>query len=175
MGHTASVIAVSYLVVVLLASAFMVWIALSTRRRRRSEPEPELGGLREREKTWFVIVVVLLAALLFATIFLTPYGRTAGTNAQVVHIKAVQFAWLVPGTPIRAGTPVEFQLTSADVNHGFAVYTAGGKLLFMVQVMPKETQKYVYTFANPGTYTILCLEFCGVGHARMQGQLRVVA
>ena len=176
MGTTATIIAVSYSVAALLATAFMVWIALSTRRRRRrDEAEPDQHALRERERAWFAIVVVLLAALLFATIFFTPYGRTAGPNAQVERIKAVQFAWLVPGTPIHAGTPVEFQLTSADVNHGFAVYTAGGRLLFMVQVMPKQTQKYVYTFAKPGTYTILCLEFCGVGHAHMQGQLRVTA
>lgn len=173
-NRVALIIAVSYGVACVLAISFMVVVALST-RGERVETESELGGLREREKTWFAIVVVLLAVLLFATIFFTPYGRTAGKDAQVVHIKAIQFAWIVPGTPIKAGTPVEFQLTSADVNHGFAVYTAGGKLLFMVQVMPEQTQKYVYTFRRPGTYQILCLEFCGVGHARMQGQLTVTA
>jgi cytochrome c oxidase subunit 2 len=165
-------ITVSYSVVVVLAVAFIVWIGVSTRARSRAA-EPDLAKIGEREKTWFAIVVVLLAALLFATILFTPYGRSAGKNAQVEKIKAVQFAWLVPGTPLRAGTPVEFELTSADVNHGFSVYTAGGKLLFQVQVMPGKTQKYVYTFHKPGTYTILCIEFCGVGHARMQGQLTV--
>ena len=174
MGRIAIVIAVSYAAVSLLAIAFMTFVAVSTRGRRR-EVEPELRRLGEREKTWFAIVVVLLAALLFATIFFTPYGRSAGKGAQVVDVKAVQFAWLVSGKPIKAGTAVEFHITSADVNHGFAVYTAGGKLLFEVQVMPGKTQEYVYTFRKPGTYTILCLEFCGVGHARMQGQLTVTA
>jgi cytochrome c oxidase subunit 2 len=174
MGRIALLIAVSYGTVVVLAVAFILWIAFSTRGEERQRQYDE-GRLGEREKTWFAIVVVLLAALLFATILFTPYGRSAGKNAQIENIKAVQFAWLVPGTPLEVGTPVEFRLTSADVNHGFAIYTAGGKLLFEVQVMPGKTQKYVYTFKKPGTYTILCIEFCGVGHARMQGQLTVTA
>jgi cytochrome c oxidase subunit 2 len=177
-NRVATIIAVAYSIVCVVAIVFMVVVALSTRsRRRRADPvtEHEIERLRESEKAWFVVVVVLLATLLFATIFFTPYGRTAPKGAQVVRIKAVQFAWLVPGRPIKAGTPVEFQLTSADVNHGFAVYTAAGKLLFMVQVMPEQTQKYVYTFHRPGRYTILCLEFCGVDHAKMQGELRVTA
>jgi cytochrome c oxidase subunit 2 len=173
-NRVAVVIAVSYSIVSVLAIVFMLIVALST-RRGHNEPKPEVERLRESEKGWFVAVVVLLAILLFATIMFTPYGHTAPKNAQVERIRAVQFAWLVPGRPLKAGTPVEFELTSADVNHGFAVYTAAGKLLFMVQVMPEQTQKYVYTFRRPGTYTILCLEFCGVGHDRMQGSLRVVA
>ncbi|HZQ04907.1 MAG TPA: hypothetical protein VFA88_12925 [Gaiellaceae bacterium] len=158
----------------MLGVVFMVWVALST-RARRDDVEPDVAKLGEREKTWFAIVVVLLAALLFATILFTPYGRSAGRNAQVERIRAIQFAWLVPGTPLRAGAPVEFRLSSADVNHGFAVYNSAGTLLFEVQVMPGKTQEYVYTFRKPGTYTILCIEFCGVGHARMQGQLTVTA
>ncbi len=175
-GRIAVVILVSYAFVVLLAVGFVLYIALSTRGKREQD-EATLRKLGETEKTWFGIVVVLLAALLVATISFTPYGRSAGPNAQFVNVKAVQFAWLVGagGNSIKAGTPVEFQLTSADVNHGFGVYTAGGKLLFQVQVMPGETQKYVYTFEKPGTYTILCLEFCGMGHAHMQGQLTVTA
>jgi cytochrome c oxidase subunit 2 len=174
-GRIALTIAIAYGCFCVLAIVFMLWVALSTRAKRAAEPEPDLHKIGEREKAWFAVVVVLLAALLFATILFTPYGRSAGANAQVENIKAVQFAWLVPGTSLKAGTPVKFRLTSADVNHGFAVYTAGGKLLFEVQVMPGKTQEYVYTFRKPGTYTILCIEFCGVGHARMQAQLTVTA
>lgn len=174
MGRIAVLILVSYAAIALLAIGFMVVVALSTRGRHEQD-EATLRKLSETERTWFAIVVVLLAGLLFATIFFTPYGRSAGSNAQSIDVKAVQFAWIVSGGSIKAGTPVEFHLTSADVNHGFGVYTEGGKLLFQVQVMPGKTQDYVYTFKKPGTYTILCLEFCGVGHADMQGQLTVTA
>lgn len=151
----------------------MLFVAASTRGRRRAGEEV-LRKLREQEKTWFAIVIVLLVALLFATIFFTPYGRSARAGHQTVNVKAVQFAWLIRGKPIKAGTSVEFRLTSADVNHGMAVYTQGGKLLFQVQVMPGKTQTYVYTFKKPGTYRIVCLEYCGVDHDLMQGRLTVI-
>jgi cytochrome c oxidase subunit 2 len=174
MGTTATVIAVSYTVVSVLAIAFMLVVVRST---RGSAPDrgSDTEALRHTERTWFVAVVVLLAALLFATIFFIPYGRSASKTAQVVDIQAIQFAWVIPGTPIRAGREVEFRLTSRDVNHSFAVYTQSGELLFQVQVMPGETQRYVYTFSKPGLYRVVCLEYCGVGHDEMQNELKVVA
>jgi cytochrome c oxidase subunit II len=171
-GRTATIIAVSYGIVSVVAIVILAVVGFSTRVRPLDDSARE--RLAEREKTWFVIVVVLLAALLFATIFFTPYGRSAGANAQVERIEGVQFAWLVPSKPLKAGTPVEFRLTAKDVNHGLGVYTAGGRLLFQVQVMPGKTQTYVYTFKKPGTYKILCLEYCGLNHDAMQSQLRVV-
>jgi cytochrome c oxidase subunit 2 len=173
-GGTATTIAVAYTAISLLAIGFMAVVARST-RGRRAGGEVDLERLRELEKTWFVVVVVLLVALVVATIFFTPYGRSAASDAQVVEIEALQFGWLLPNRPLEAGRQVEFRLTSRDVNHSFAVYTAGGELVFQVQVMPGEVQKYVHTFDRAGTYRVLCLEYCGVDHDLMQTQLRVVA
>ncbi len=174
MGNIATTIAVAYTAVSVLAIGFMVVVARST-GGRGPERATDLHRLRETEKTWFAIVIVLLAALLFSTIFLTPYGKSAGADAQVMDVKALQFGWVIPSTPIKAGKQVEFRLTSADVNHSFAVYKASGELLFQVQVMPGQTQKYVYTFKRPGAYRVVCLEYCGVDHAAMQADLRVIA
>jgi len=160
-GRTATIIAVSYTVVCAVAIVLLVVIALSTRGRRTLDAGV-LKRLGEREKT------------LFATIFFTPYGRSAGADAQVEKIEGLQFVWLVPGKPLKAGRPVEFRLTARDVSHGFGVYTSGGRFLFQVQVLPGKTQTYVYTFNRPGTYKILCLEYCGLDHDRMQSQLTVV-
>jgi cytochrome c oxidase subunit 2 len=173
LGETAKVIAASYAAVCALALVFMVAVARST-RGRNPERTTDVHRLRELERTWFVIVVVLLVSLLVATIFFTPYGRSADKDAQVVDAEALQFAWVLSGTPIEAGREVEFRLTSRDVNHSFAVYTQKGKLLFQVQVMPDRTQTYVYTFEKPGNYRVLCLEYCGVDHDAMQADLTVV-
>lgn len=154
-----------------VVAVLAVVVGLSARSRRGVDP----GRLARREKGWFVVAVAILTALLFATIFFTPYGRTAGSDAQIVEVDSLQYAWRLPATPIEAGRPVEFRLTSQDVSHAFAVFTSGWKLLFQVQVLPGEEQRYVYTFRKPGTYRVACFEFCGIGHDRMQAVLRVTA
>ena len=173
MGRTATIIAVFYTSVCVIAIVLLIVVAASTRGRRPLDGAA-LRRLGEREKTWFGIVIVLLVALLFATIFFTPYGRSAGPDPQIESIEGLQFAWLVPGKPLVTGRPVEFRLTSKDVSHGFAVYTSSGRFLFQVQVTPGKTQLYVYTFKQPGTYKVLCLEYCGLDHDRMQSTLTVV-
>ena len=174
MGRIAIIIAVSYgilggLAVLLIAAA--VWNSTRTRHRHI-----DTHKLAERERTWFGIVVVLLVGLLFATIFFTPYGRGQSSHGdpQVLPVHAEQFAFLIPARPVRAGSEVEFKLTSTDVNHGFAVFNPHHTFLFQVQVMPGKLQIYRYTFDKPGRYTIECFEYCGLGHDHMVGTIRVV-
>jgi cytochrome c oxidase subunit II len=169
---TAVVLTVAFTVVCALGLAFVTFIAFSTRHPAGTL---DVARIRHAERSWFVVAVVILIAILAATIAFTPYGRSAGKDAQIVNVHAQQFAWLLPSRPIKAGREVEFRLTSTDVNHSFAVYTMSGELLFQVQVMPGKTQNYVYTFRRPGTYQVLCLEYCGVGHADMHTEFRVVA
>ncbi|HZO97004.1 MAG TPA: hypothetical protein VFB42_06495 [Gaiellaceae bacterium] len=173
MGTTATILSISFTITCAVGIAFVLYIARST--RQRGALEPDRASLAEREKAWFVVVTAVLVALLVATIWFTPYGRSESANATVLKIRSIQFAWLIPNTRIEAGRPIEFELTSDDVNHDFAVYTMSGTLLFEVQVMPGYTTRYSYTFKRPGTYRVLCLEYCGVGHAQMQDTLTVSA
>jgi cytochrome c oxidase subunit 2 len=41
--------------------------------------------------------------------------------------------------------------------------------------MPGYTNVLLHAFDVPGTYTVQCLEFCGIGHAPMAAELQVVA
>ncbi len=73
------------------------------------------------------------------------------------------------------GRPVEFRVTAGDVNHGMGVYDETLRLLVQVQAMPGFTNRLVYTFAEPGTYRLLCLEYCGLAHHGMIAELKVTA
>lgn len=170
MGTTAKIIAISYLAVVVIGVAVAVAVVRTT-RARGSEPDTE--KLAHREKAWLGVVIVLLVALLFGTIFFIPYTDSAGANGQVVKVDSLQFGWVITPNTVEAGTPVEFRLTSRDVNHGFGIYDETGRLLFQIQVIPGETSTGIYTFDDPGTYEVLCLEFCGVGHHLMRGLITV--
>jgi cytochrome c oxidase subunit 2 len=170
LGRTATIIAVFYGVVAVLSVVVALAVWRSTRVRGRSV---DTGLLARREKTWFGVAVALLAALLFATIFFTPFGKSAPRNRQVVRVTGFQFAWAIEPQAVKANVPVEFRLTSADVSHAFAVYNDRDELLFQVQVLPGKTQKALYTFKRPGIYRVLCLEFCGFGHDLMQSTIQV--
>lgn len=170
MGQTAAIITVSYVIAVVIGSIICIGIWRSTRRVDAEAPKTEFYS--RGEGVWLVIVLAILFALLMATIFYVPYGETAGPDKQVVRVTGVQFAWSIDPATVRAGTPVEFELVTQDVTHGVGIYD-GGTLLVQAQVIPGEVQKLVWTFDQPGTYDVLCLEFCGKDHHRMVSELEV--
>ena len=161
-------IGLGYVAVVSLAIVVTLAVVFSTRSRRPVDTD----RLAENEKRWLLIVVAILVALLLATIWLTPYGHTSESGAQVVNATGQQFFWRLDRRRVKVNVPVEFRTRAADVNHGFGIYK-GTELVAQVQVMPGKTQRLVHTFTQTGAYTILCLEFCGVGHHKMTATFQV--
>lgn len=171
MGTTATAIAVTYSIVVVVGLVLAVAIWRSTRGVDPKDFDEKKAV--ERERTWLAIVIAFLISTLLGTILLVPYGESAGPDGQVVKVVARQFGFqIVPGT-VTAGRPVEFRLTSADATHGFGVTTSDNTLLFQAQIAPEHTQVVVHTFRTPGTYKVVCFEFCGVGHHTMLAQITV--
>jgi cytochrome c oxidase subunit 2 len=170
-GTTAKIIAFSYLGLVVVGIVLAVILVRTTRTRREVDTE----RLAHRERAWLLVVIAIMTALLFGTIFFIPWARSADGDAQVVRVEAVQFGWTIEPGSVVAGEPVEFVLSSPDVNHGFGVYDERDRLVLQVQVVPGKEQHTIYTFERPGTYSVLCLEFCGVGHHVMRSQLTVEA
>ncbi len=69
--------------------------------------------------------------------------------------------------------PIEFDITSNDVNHGFGLYDPQGNLVGQVQAMPGYVNHLIFTFHEPGTYTVRCLELCCMPHFAMESQITV--
>ena len=105
---------------------------------------------------------------------IAPQDAPLGIH-QVVDVVGQQWSWQITPTTLRAGSQVEFRVTSRDVNHGFAIYAPDGRIAAQVQAMPGFTIKLVHTFTQAGTYRVMCLEYCGIGHAPMTSELTVVA
>lgn len=169
MHSVAVLIAVSYAILTVIGVAIFLLLWRSTAQSREVDTE----RIAHREKAWLIVVACGLLALLLATIFVTPYGQTAPPGAQLVRVEARQFAFS-PIPDLKAGTPVEFRLHAVDVNHGFGVYTDDDEFILQAQVVPDLETTVVHTFDEPGTYKILCLEFCGLNHHGMVGQFEVV-
>lgn len=137
-------------------------------------------------KFWLVGLVAVLVGVLAATLPRAPNLRAAQVPAQAV-VKVSGQMWQWNFTPVSgarlsrhgtlvlpAGKPVEFLVTASDVNHGFGIYDSAGTMLTQVQAMPGYTNRLLYTFSRPGVYTVLCLEYCGVGHQLMTARIRVL-
>jgi cytochrome c oxidase subunit II len=171
MNSTEVLIAVAYGLVTVAAVVLALMLAVST---RGSRPPVDEQRLAHRERNWLYIVIAILLALLFATIWFTPYGHGGTqTGDVVVRVDSRQFFWRVQPNTFPANREIEFRLTSADVNHGFGIYDPDDRLVAQVQVVPGKTQTLVRKFGKAGHYRILCLEFCGFGHALMQGAFTV--
>jgi cytochrome c oxidase subunit 2 len=164
---------IAYAIVVTISAVVAALVIRSTRAKRRADVDPErLAGFENR---WGFVVIVLLISALAATIWSLPYDETeAQPGAQRVTVRAQQFGWAIQPARVQVGRPVQFVMTSKDVQHGFGVFD-GNKLLVQVQVPARSQgeQRYVYTFDKRGTYEVLCMEFCGFQHHMMRGQLRV--
>lgn len=119
--------------------------------------------------------VALIAGVLIAYKTLVPWPHTAAPEqaSRSVRINSAQWSWTLPEGPINVGDRVDFTVESADVNHGFGLYSPEGKLVTQVQAMPGFINKVSYTFTAPGKYKVLCMEYCGLGHHRMDAELLV--
>ena len=74
-----------------------------------------------------------------------------------------------PAITVPAGSTVTFSVTSRDIQHGFKIPSTN--ISFMV--LPGQVSKLTATFDEPGTYQILCNEFCGSAHHTMFGEIIV--
>jgi cytochrome c oxidase subunit 2 len=164
---------VLYIVLVVAGLVFFGAIFLSTRPAQRAKPA-RVEAWMGREAAWFAIVVVILIGGVAATIGNTPWSASAAPGRQLVTVTGVQYGFKFSTTTMHVGRQVEFHLKAADVNHGFAVFDSGGTFVAQAQMVPGYDTVLRLTFSEPGTYTVRCFEYCGIGHASMVAEFRVV-
>jgi len=145
----------------------------------RNQQSPDAGTLVNRSyriRTWaFWIIVVGVTPVMLYTLTLLPYGTAAqgDGDVQTVEVTGRMWQWDIDPAEVEAGRPVRFRVTSEDVNHGFGIYNAEQTLLAQTQAMPDYTNTLEYTFEEPGTYRVLCMEYCGIAHHKMETTITV--
>lgn len=113
---------------------------------------------------------------LSATEFATPSVNHIGGNRYEVYATAKMWQYdfgAEAGTPptlrFPSGSEVTFYVTSKDILHGFYIQEHTLNLM----VLPGQVAKGTIRFNRPGTYEIICNEYCGAGHAIMYGTIIV--
>lgn len=135
--------------------------------------EAPAGG--ERLRGWlFAAAGASFVPITALSLGAMPYGAQTGGDALVVEAVGHQWYWELSRTRLPARRPIVFRVRSADVNHGFAVYDPELRVVGQTQAMPGYENLLALRFEQPGTYKILCLEYCGSVHHGMQAALEVV-
>lgn len=126
---------------------------------------------------------MLLAAALMVCLPLTffslihlPYHQPTDRSAPIKAVDVVgrQWNWELSENTFQVGDRVAFHVSSKDVNHDFALYDPDMHVVTQTQAMPGYVNTLSYQFQNPGTYTVMCLEYCGVSHHDMTTEIKVL-
>lgn len=142
------------------------------------------------EKTVFIITVMTIGLFVSSLLYsknkykadvpeCIPYNKTYTTprinklNDKTYQVFAVAQMWQFQPAEIKipAGSEVDFYLTSQDVVHGFNIAEKNVNMMAIYGNINKTSVK----FEEPGTYNIVCHEYCGIGHQNMQAKVIVGA
>lgn len=155
----------------LVAAAVIVLIMAAIAKSTTQPPEPQsevtATGYRLR-RGWLWMLAAAAVAALALSIPSFPYGKPATLAGKHYAVTAMQYSFELPQS-VPADTPIVFDVTSRDVNHGFGIYDPRGDLIAQVQAMPDYVNHLPLRLHERGRYVVRCLEFCGIAHAAMQG------
>lgn len=136
-----------------------------------SRKQREYGPIQEKgykiRKFYFLGLVAVMGFATALSLSKLPYHAQhakADTKSKIVDVAGMQFSWELNDDHFVVGEPVQFRVTSKDVTHGFGLYDPNMQLIAQTQAMPEYTNVVEITFTKPGTYKILCLEYCSTGH-----------
>ena len=111
--------------------------------------KPENLGLREVAEGKYTVNIVASA-----------FNYDFGTDADGKPVKKIR---------VPKGSTVLFQITTKDVVHGFQV--AGTNVNMMVE--PGHVSRLETVMKNVGEFTVVCNEYCGIGHHQMFATVEV--
>jgi cytochrome c oxidase subunit II len=163
-----TVLVITIALMAVLAAVFII----AARSARGPAPSPDANRLRSG-----LIWAMTIAGVMISAVSLRewPHALADSGDAFVVNVSGGQWWWDVDMTEIPQDQPVNFHVTTEDVTHGMGIYDQKMQLLAQVQAIPGYTTKITHTFTEPGTYQILCMEFCGVAHHDMVNEFEVIA
>jgi cytochrome c oxidase subunit 2 len=163
---------------------FLIYsLAVFTSRERPTEIGPQVRGNSRLLATWLVASFVLVTVL-YVIGFDGLANLEAAAPAGTLHVKVTAQQWLFTYTYtdfasntqsselyLPVNQPVQFTVTSLDVQHSFWIPELGVK----ADAVPGETNTFVTTPTTIGNYTVRCMELCGVLHADMNTPVHVVS
>ena len=142
---------------------------------------PPIHGNTKLEVIWTAIPAALVIVLgILSAVVLSENGQADGRPLEVTAI-AQQFAWkfeypdnggFTSGELVLpVGQQTRFTMDALDVIHSFWVPEFGQKM----DAVPGIATSILVTPTRTGEFAVICTELCGLGHATMRANARVVS
>lgn len=161
---------------------FVLGIALSfilvSMKSNKVEDYEEVQSRSYKIRSAWVKILFTLG-IVVSLVTLVPFPIQRGLSAsdgefEVINVVGYQWYWKIDKTDLTTDKTYEFNVTSADVTHGFSIYDENDRIITQTQAMPGYVNKLVHKFESPGKYRVLCLEYCGLVHHNMIAEFNVV-
>ncbi len=164
------------------AIAFYSLFAWRHRSNDPDEPPPDAEPQRGNGPItviWLTVSTLLVVVLLFWGITVWSAQQVVHPNALQVNVTGQQWLWTYsyPGTGVETRTlelpvnrPVQFNVTSVDVTHGFWPAALG----VQVDANPNVVTVIRTTPNTLGSFIVQCSQLCGLYHAFMNNNGDVV-
>jgi cytochrome c oxidase subunit 2 len=98
-------------------------------------------------------------------------GRAVVPPGEDGYVQAFRYGFYPETIVIKAGQPTTLWISSVDVLHGYSI-TGGGQNLNL-EIAPRHAFAATFTPDKPGTYLVVCNEYCGLQHHQMKGRIVV--
>lgn len=141
----------------------------------------ETSKYSQIEILWIIVVIVAFISINVASIKYMPTviakAKMSLSDVKDVNVTARMWSYEISDRQYQVGQPIRFLAKSADTTHSFAIYDPKGKILFTMMLLPgvSEPSSLIYTFDEPGEYTVRCMEYCGIAHHAMKNTITVVS
>lgn len=157
----------------LIVALTVVFVVRYRSRPSRREPEASPDHDNRLELLWSAIPLALVFVIfaLSTKVYFEMTELDPGAAPHRVQVTGRKWSWWFdhPGGKganqlhLVAGRPTELVLASTDVIHSLYV----PEFRLKQDAVPGRFTKMVFTPTLPGTYPILCAEYCGTNHSTM--------
>ena len=174
------VIVICIVIFAIVAAVIVYSIVRSRARPDDHEDGPPIHGHTGLEIGWTVVPLILVTAIGIVSAIVLSRDGNAGTNPLRINVTAQQYEWSFSYPDANNLTSAVLRLpkdrsvmlsfTSKDVIHSFWVPDFGQKQ----DVVPGLRTTLHITPDRLGTFPVICVELCGLGHALMRSEAIVM-
>lgn len=164
---------------------YLIYFSL-TFRRKKSDP-PDAIGLQihdshSLELWWTVIPTIFVIVLAIYSVKIWYGIEVAAPPSTGITVESIGHQWyytfrypgihgeITDAMHLQVGVPVRLEVTSTDVIHSFWVPA----MRLKADMIPGSINTLEFTPLYPGSYQIICTEFCGTEHSTMDKQKVII-